>query len=91
MADEPKPPKVKKPMPEGVGEIPAFYVDTWYYNWWPTGLRLTFGERLSGKSYYRTAIMLDVPEIKRLIKGLQEVIDDIDGKKTIDPDEDDDE
>jgi len=51
---------------ERVGSIPAVYVDQWWTTIWAGGMRVTFGEEIAGKSFFRSAIMLDYSDVVAL-------------------------
>lgn len=67
-------PSAEDDVPEGIRRLPAHYVNTWYYNWGPEGLRLTFGEDLGERTEYRTAVYLTPKAIRELVDGLTEIL-----------------
>lgn len=60
--------------PEGTGEISAIYCDTYYINVWPTYLRLTFGETLEEKAYYRQAIAMPIGQAESLANDILSLV-----------------
>jgi hypothetical protein len=56
--------------PEGAAEISAIYCDTYYINVWPDYMRLTFGEALEGKAYYRQAVAMPIGDAESLANDI---------------------
>ena len=57
-----------------LGELPAVYVDTFASYITSTFMRLAFGENLRDKTYYRTAILLELEDAIALRDFLTERI-----------------
>lgn len=53
-----------------IGPVPALYIDTWNLNSWQGHVRITFGESLGRKDYFRTAIVVDTDDAISLARQL---------------------
>ena len=53
-----------------------FYADLYSLAWWKGHIRIAFGEEsVSEKEYWRTAVVLEPRNVKRLIKSLQRTLE----------------
>jgi hypothetical protein len=59
---------------EPIAQIPATFVDTFTINWWGGNLRITFGEFLSGKKYYRNAIVMPFSDAEVLANYILDIV-----------------
>jgi hypothetical protein len=68
--------------PSSAKDLPAIYVDTCFATRWAGHVRLAFGETLDGIPHYRTVILMEVSEIRRLIDFLAETVDEMEEKES---------
>jgi hypothetical protein len=64
-----------KPVGQEIGDTPAFYVDAFIVSINGDRIRLTFGEHIEGKTYYRTAVCIPISDAQALSKDIPELIE----------------
>jgi hypothetical protein len=62
--------------PQGLRTLPTIYADRVFVNYWADHLKISFAERIDGVNYYRSSVVMEANDIKRLAKILQEVLDE---------------
>lgn len=73
-ADKPEAEKIS-PTPEGVMNLPAIYVDSYWVQTWTNRVRITFGEAFVGTVRYRAAVTMATNDAENLVRFLTEMIE----------------
>jgi hypothetical protein len=73
MAEESDTPEVPIAIPQG--DVPAIYADSFTLSIRSDRLRISFGEYLDGKVYYRTAVSIPLSDANSLSKDIAELLE----------------
>lgn len=57
-----------------LGSLQAVYVEDSYITWWSGHLRIALGEKIVGKTHWRTAVLMEVGDAERLVANLNNVL-----------------
>ncbi len=84
--DETKVKKEKLVVPEGITQLTAVFVDSFFLTYWEKYLKISFGETIDGKEYWRSAVVLPVDDAEILARRLAEAIKEIkEGREDVEP------